>query len=207
MKARWRRYLPLYLLAAISVLPITAAYIAYYVVPPAGRTNYGTLIEPQRAAPPLPLTTLDGGAFDLRELRGHWVFVMVDDGECDQRCTDKLTMMRQQRAMTGKQRAQIERVWFVSDTAPLPIMLMREYEGTHFIRAPLQPLRAFLALPDEPDARLDDHIWVIDPNGNLMLRWPKNAEVKGVKRDVAKLLKVAAGWIRIDPPRAKEDAR
>jgi len=150
MKARWRRYLPLYLLAAISILPITAAYIAYYVVPPAGRTNYGTLIEPQRPAPTLPLTTLDGGAFDLRGLRGHWVLVMVDDGDCDQRCTDKLTMMRQQRVMTGKQRNQIERVWFVSDTAPLPIMLMREYEGTHFIRAPLQPCARFSRCPMSP---------------------------------------------------------
>ena len=45
---------------------------------------------------------------------------------------------------------------------------------------------------------LQDHIWVIDPSGNLMLRWPKNAESNGVKRDIAQLLKVAAGWVRID---------
>ena len=58
-------------------------------------------------------------------------------------------------------------------------------KGTHFVRAPLQPLQGFLALPDAADARLQDHIWVIDPRGNLMLRWPKNAEPNGVKRDVA----------------------
>lgn len=207
MKAQWRRYLPLYALVAITLLPIVGAYLAYYVVPPSGRTNYGTLIEPQRPAPVLALTTLDGAAFDLRQLRGHWAFVMVDASECDQRCADKLLMMRQQRSMTGRQRDQIDRIWFIPDTAPLPIVLMREYEGTYFIRAPLQSLRAFLALPDAPDARLEDHIWVIDPNGNLMLRWPKNPEIKGVRRDVAKLLKVAAGWIRIDPRRSHGDAR
>jgi hypothetical protein len=53
-------------------------------------------------------------------------------------------------------------------------MLMREYEGTHFVRAPLQPLRDFLALPDTGGTQLKDHIWLIDPRGNLMLRWPKD---------------------------------
>ena len=52
-------------------------------------------------------------------------------------------MMRQQRTMTGKDRNQIERVWLIPDQVPLSIMLMREYEGTHFIRAPQQPLRNF----------------------------------------------------------------
>ena len=207
MKTRWRRYLPLYLLIAITTLPIVAAYVAYYVAPPSGRTNYGTLIEPQRRTPVLPMTKIDGTAFDLRELRGNWVFVMVDSGDCDQRCEDKLLMMRQQRTMTGKDRDQIERVWLIPDQVPLSIMLMREFEGTHFIRTPLQPLRDFLALPDAADARLQDHIWVVDPSGNLMLRWPKNAQPNGVKRDVARLLSVAAGWVRIDPPRTQEQLR
>ncbi len=197
MKHRGRRYLPLYVLIAITILPVAAAYIAYYVVPPSGRTNYGTLIEPQRPTPTLPLARLDGTAFDLRELRGKWVFIMVDSGNCDRECEDKLLMMRQQRTMTGKNRDQIERVWLIVDQVPLSIMQMREYEGTHFIRAPLQALRDFLALPGA-DSRLQDHVWVIDPTGNLMLRWPKEAEPNGVKRDVARLLSVAAGWVRID---------
>lgn len=201
MKKRWRRYLPLYLVIAITVLPIVAAYVFYYVVPPSGRTNYGTLIEPQRPTPALPMTKLDGTPFDWRELRGNWVLVMVDGGDCDRRCEDKLLMMRQQRTMTGKDRDQIERVWLIPDQAPLSIMLMREYEGTHFIRAPALALWDFLALPDAVGGRLQDHIWVIDPRGNLMLRWPKNAEPNGVKRDIAQLLKAAAGWVRIDPPR------
>lgn len=206
MRTRARRYLPLYVLLAITILPIVAAYVAYYFLPPSSRTNYGTLIEPQRPVPALSLANLDGTAFDLQKLRGSWVFVMVDGGGCDTRCTGKLLMMRQQRTMTGKDRDRIERVWLISDQVPLPIVLMREYEGTHFIRGPPQPLWDFFAVPDASDARLEDHIWVIDPRGNLMLRWPKNAEVNGVKRDVAKLLKVAAGWIRI-APRTEEIVR
>ncbi len=74
---RWRRYLPLYVLMAITIVPIAAAYISYYFAPPAGRTNYGTLLQPQRPVPALSLTNLDGTRFDLRQLAGNWVFVMV----------------------------------------------------------------------------------------------------------------------------------
>jgi hypothetical protein len=203
---RWRRYLPLYVLMAITIVPIAAAYISYYFAPPAGRTNYGTLLEPQRPVPALSLTNLDGTRFDLRQLAGNWVFVMVDSGQCDKPCANKLLMMRQQRAMTGKDQNRIERVWLITDREPLPIMLMREYEGTHFVRAPLQELRDFMVLPDAPGAQLQDHIWLIDPRSNLMLRWPKNPEINGVKRDLARLLKISAGWIRIDSGRAQPRA-
>ena len=199
MKTRFRRYLPLYILLALGVLPVAAAYIAYYVLPPSSRTNYGSLIEPQRPVPVLPLATVDGSPFDMRHLLGRWVLVMVDTSECNGNCAGKLLMMRQQRTMTGKDRNRIERVWLITDQAPLPILLMREYEGTHFIRAPLQQLRNILVLPESNDAQLTDHIWLIDPRGNLMLRWPRNAQINGVKRDIARLLKVAAGWILIDP--------
>jgi hypothetical protein len=205
MKRR-RRLLPLYALLAITIIPIAAAYISYNFMPPKGRTNYGTLL-PQRPVPALPLTNLDGSRFDLRQLTGSWIFVMVDGGQCDKRCADKLLMMRQQRTMTGKDRYRIERVWLITDQEPLPIMLMREYEGTHFVRAPLQPLRDFLLLPDTTGAQMEDHIWLIDPHGNLMLRWPKSPEINGVKRDIAQLLKISAGWIRIDAGRGYQSAQ
>jgi len=204
---RWRRYLPLYVLVAITIVPIAIAYISYYFAPPASRTNYGTLLQPQRPVPDLALANLDGSRFNLRQLRGSWVLVMADGAQCDQPCADKLLMMRQQRTMTGKDRGRIERVWLVTDQEPLPIMLMREYEGTHFVRAPLQALRDFLVLPDAAGAQLKDHIWLIDPRGNLMLRWPKDPEINGVKRDIAKLLKVSAGWIRIDRRSAQPEAQ
>jgi hypothetical protein len=196
--SHWRRYRTLYLLIAVTVAPVLAAYTAYYLVPPAGRTNYGTLIEPQRPTPVLPLRGLDGADFDLRSLQGRWVFVMVDSGDCEATCIEKLFHMRQQRTMTGKERDRIERVWLITDGVPLSTVLMREFEGTHFVRSPVEPLRAFLPLPAAPDARLADHIWVIDPFGNLMLRWPRNPDPSRTKRDIAKLLRASATWVRLE---------
>lgn len=199
--SHWRRNRVLYLLVAVTLAPILASYFAYYVAPPAGRTNYGTLVEPQRPVPAIPATGLDGTAFDLRLLKDKWVLVMVDGGACDEYCQTKLFHMRQQRTMTGKERDEIERVWFITDREPLSNTLIREYEGTYFVRVDEGDIRSLLALPDSADAALRDHIWVIDPLGNLMLRWPRNPDPKGTKSDIARLLKASSFWTRVERPK------
>jgi len=196
--SHWRRNRVLYLLIAVTLAPILASYFAYYVMPPSGRVNYGALVEPQQPVPALSATSLDGTAFDLRSLKDKWVFVMADGGACDEHCQAKLFHMRQLRTMTGKERDEIERLWLITDREPLSNMLIREYEGTHFVRVDERDLRAFLALPDAPDASLRDHIWLVDPLGNLMLRWPRNPDPKGTKGDIVRLMKAASLWTRVE---------
>jgi hypothetical protein len=196
--SHWRRNRALYLLVAVTLAPILASYFAYYVMPPTARTNYGTLVEPQRPVPAIPATGLDGAAFDLRTLKDKWILVMADEAACDQHCQSKLFHMRQQRTMTGKERDQIERVWFVTDGAPVSAALIREYEGTHIARVDERDVRPLLALPGTADANLRDHIWLIDPYGNLMLRWPRSPDPKGTKNDLARLLKASSLWTRVE---------
>jgi hypothetical protein len=196
--SHWRRNRALYLLIAVTVAPIIAAYYAYYVAPPEGRTNYGTLIEPQRPLPAIQGTGLDGTAFEVRSLKDKWIFAMVDGGSCDARCQSKLLHMRQQRTMAGKDRDAIERLWFVTDRSAVPAAVLREYAGTIVIRVDERDLVPLLALPDTPDASLRDHVWVIDPLGNLMLRWPRDPDPKGTRSDMARLLKAASMWTRVE---------
>ena len=196
--SHWRRNRVLYLLVAVTLAPILASYFAYYVMPPTGRTNYGTLVQPQRPVPAIAATGLDGAAFDLRTLKDKWVLVMADEAACDEHCQSKLFHIRQQRTMTGKERDGIERVWLITDRAPVSNVLIGEYEGTYFVRVDERDIRPLLALPDGGSSNLRDHIWLIDPSGNLMLRWPRNPDPKGTKNDIARLLKASALWTRIE---------
>ncbi len=189
--SHWRRYRTLYVLLAVCAAPVLASYLAYYVFPPAGRTNYGDLVLPQRPAPSLALTRLDGSRLEMKELRGQWLMVHVDAAACAAACQRKLWNMRQVRLTQGKDRDRIRRVWLITDAAPLDTILLREYEGTLFLRANRAELEAFLALPDDPDARLGDHIWLIDPLGNLMLRWPKDEDPNRMKKDLTRLLRAS----------------
>ena len=189
--SHWRRYRMLYLLLAVCVAPVIASYTAYYLLPPAGRTNYGALVEPQRPLPALSLRRLDGTAVEAASLRGSWLMVQVDGGECDAACAKKLWQMRQVRLTTGKDADRVGRVWLIVDEAPLASSVMREYDGTMFLRARADEVAAFLPLPAGPGARLADHIWLIDPLGNLMMRWPKDADPNRMKKDLIRLLKAS----------------
>ena len=190
--SHWRRYRTLYLLIAVCVAPVIASYTAYYLLPPSGRTNYGTLVEPQRPMPALSLQRLDGTAVEVEKLRGSWLMLQVDGSACDAACEKKLWHMRQVRLTTGKDADRVQRVWLIADEAPLATSVIREYDGTLFLRARVDEVTAFLPLPEEAGARLADHIWLVDPLGNLMLRWPKDADPSRMKKDLIKLLKASA---------------
>lgn len=189
--SHWRRYRALYLLIAVCVAPVLASYFAYYVLPPSGRTNYGELVLPQRPVPPLALARLDGTRVDAASLRGQWLMLQVDEAACGPACQRKLWNMRQVRLTQGKDRDRIERIWLIVDDAPLETMLLREYDGTLFLRAQRAQLEPLLALPADAGARLTDHIWLVDPLGNLMLRWPKDADPNRMKKDLTKLLRAS----------------
>ncbi|UCE30458.1 MAG: cytochrome C oxidase subunit I [Burkholderiales bacterium] len=193
-----RRRWPLYLLIAIGLAPVIASYFAYYVIQPGGRTNYGTLLEPQIDLPPLELRTLDGTRFDLERLRGRWIMLMADRAGCAGACQRKLYLARQIRLTTGKEQERIERVWIVTDDAPVAPSLLREYEGMHVVRA--DPARLdFLPVEAPAQTRLTDHIYMVDPLGHLMMRFPADPDPGPMKRDVAKLVRATAGWIMIEP--------
>jgi hypothetical protein len=189
--SHWSRYRTLYLLLAVCVAPVLASYTAYYLLPPSGRTNYGALIEPQRPLPTLALQQLDGTPLPAARLRGYWTMVQVDTGACGAACDRKLWKMRQVRLTAGKDADRVQRVWLIIDETPLATTVIREYDGTLFLRARRDEVAAFLLLPDEPSGDLADPIWLIDPLGNLMMRWPRDADPNRMKKDLTRLLKAS----------------
>jgi hypothetical protein len=166
------------------------------VIRPSSRTNYGELLDPRQfPIPPLGVTTLDGKPTGLEAYHGKWIMLQVGASDCPQTCRDKLVAMRQQRLMQGKDAERIERVWLVTDAQPLDTMLLREFDGTRMLRVPAGALARWL--PVEPGSQAADYMYLIDPLGNLMMRFPKdfNQDVEQrnkVKRDIGKLLKASA---------------
>ena len=174
---------------AICAAPVFASYYVYYFVRPDARSNYGTLIDPQRPMPALHLKTLDGRPFDSTTLRGKWAMVMVAGGDCPAACVSRLYHLRQVRLTTGKERDRVERIWLIPDATPLSTMLMREYDGTQMLRADPAELERWLpTATGEPAGDYADHIYIVDPLGNLMMRFPRDADPSRTKRDLAKLL-------------------
>ncbi len=186
-RGRWK----LFALFAVCAAPLIASYFTYYVIKPTSRTNYGSLLDPR--AYPMPVlgaTTLDGKPAELAQYKGKWLMLQVDQGACEASCRKKLYEMRQLRTAQGKEMERIERIWLITDATPLDTVLMREYDGTRMLRVPAGAVQAWL--PAEQGTTPADHLYMIDPLGNLMMRFPQDADPNKIKKDVRKLLKASS---------------
>ena len=186
-KGRWK----LFLVILVCASPIILSYLTYYVIKPQSRTNYGAFIDPRDyPIPELGTHALDGKPIALDAYKGKWIMLQVDGAECRAACEKKLHDMRQLRLAQGKEMERIERVWLITDDKPLDTILMREFDGTHMLRAKAEAVRAWL--PVEESSTMADHIYMIDPLGNLMMRFPKDADPNKIKKDIVKLLKASS---------------
>ena len=180
----------LMLLLAVCAAPVIASYLTYYFIKPEKRTNYGTLLDPrQYPMPKLGSQMLDGKAQELDAFKGKWLMLNIDSGACAAVCEKKLYAMRQLRTAQGKERTRIERVWLITDQVALDTRILREYDGTRLLRVTPEVLQKWL--PVETGNSLHDHLYIIDPLGNVMMRYPKAADPNKIKRDIGKLLRAS----------------
>jgi hypothetical protein len=188
-KGRWK----LMAVLAVCAAPLIASYVVYYggFAESFGRTNYGTILDPrQHETPELKASTLDGKPTSIDALKGKWLMVRTGPAACDDACRKQMFAMRQLRLMQGKEMNRVERVWLVTDSAPLDTVVLKEYDGVTVLRVDPQALQQWL--PVEEGSQMRDHLYMIDPLGNLMMRFPKDPEPQKVKKDIGKLLKASA---------------
>lgn len=187
--------LKMLLVWAVCAAPVLASYLAYYVIKPQTRTNYGSLITPPKPMPAdaaLALNQLDGASIKLSSLKGQWLLVTVAGGACDAVCEKHLYLQRQLREILGRDKDRLDRVWLVDDQAPVRANLLEGLKGAWVLRADQAGLQRWLA-PQEGRA-LDAHLYLIDPRGDWMMRFPADAEPSRIKKDLTRLLKASESW-------------
>ncbi|MBP3980113.1 MULTISPECIES: SCO family protein [unclassified Acidovorax] len=188
---RWKMLAVLLVCAA----PVIASYLTYYVVRPEGRRNYGELIQPQRTLPDLATATLDGAPAKLPALKGQWLLVSVGGGACEALCQQHLYLQRQLRESVGKEKDRVDWVWLVTDAAPVPPDIAAALQKATVLRVDAPALAQWL----EPAAghALAEHLYLVDPMGNWMMRFPAGMDAAGAakaKRDLERLLRASSSW-------------
>ncbi len=182
-------------LALVCAVPVVASYFSYYVVRPDGRRNFGTLIEPQRELPAVTATGLNGQPVDLRQLKGQWLLVSVAGAACDAGCQSNLYLQRQMREGLGKDRERIDWVWLVSDDEPVSPQLQPALATATVLRVPPADLARWLV--PEPGHQLQEHLYLVDPLGHWMMRFPARLDkdtAPKAKRDLERLLRASSSW-------------
>lgn len=185
----------LLLVLFVCALPVIFSYLTYYIIRPQSSTAYGELIDPPRVMPDMQITSLENQASNLQDLRGQWLLVTVAAGACNLDCENLLFVQRQLHKSLGKEQAKLERVWLVTDAAPIAPTLIQALNGATVLRIKADDLEQWLS--PASDRSLSDHLYLIDPMGRWMMRFPPHPDASSaakIKRDVERLIRAASSW-------------
>jgi hypothetical protein len=187
--------LKMLIILLVCAAPVMASYFMYYVVRPDGRRNYGELITPQRTLPSFNVTAADGSKLNFSTLKDQWLLISVAGGACDAVCRQNLYFQRQLRESLGREKDRVDWVWLVSDDEPIPEPLQPALNGATVLRVSPPDLAQWLDAA--PGQRLADHLYLVDPMGNWMMRFPAVMDAAGAakaKSDLERLLRAASSW-------------
>lgn len=193
-----RGRLKMLVLLLVCATPVVASYLAYFVVRPSARSNYSELIEPQRPIPTdLVLADLRGAPVSASSLQGQWLLVVVAGGACDAACERHLWIQRQLREALGRDKDRVDKLWLVNDAAgPQPRALEAVSLGTPATVLRVAPSSLANWLQPAAGRSIEDHLYIVDPMGNWMMRVLADPEPSRLKRDIDRLLRASASWDR-----------
>lgn len=181
---------------AVCAAPVIASYFTYFVLKPQGRTNYSELITPPRELPTaLALRTLVGEPVAATSLRGQWLMLVVSGGGCDAPCEKQLYLQRQLRETLGREKDRVDKLWLITDAATPSSELLAAIaagDAATVLRVDAESLATWLS----PSAgqQLSDHLYLVDPMGQWMMRTPVDPDPAKLKRDLERLLRASASW-------------
>jgi cytochrome oxidase Cu insertion factor (SCO1/SenC/PrrC family) len=172
---------------ALFATPLLLSFVLYYGSGwrPAGHTNHGELIAPPRPLPSIALPMPGGQRADAGVLQGKWSLVYVGSGACDESCRSALYFLQQTHLSLGNLMPRVQRLFLASRDC---------CSGT--------PQAAGLITLDATGAEAADlrsafpsgtatTVYVVDPRGNLMMRYDARADPKGLREDLKKLLNLS----------------
>ncbi|MBV1916184.1 MAG: hypothetical protein KUG72_12410 [Pseudomonadales bacterium] len=159
--------------------PLVAAWvmIGTGVGIPAGTSNHGELMSPGLVVPK-QVNALQGG---------RWGLVMIGD-HCEQPCKDQLVLMQQVHKSLGKEFGRMQSIWFKYEDHEL-FPAENSGEPDSVPSRVTEEMSAWLTAHQLPN---DDYsIWLIDPLGNLVLRFSPGTDGRDILTDIRFLLKAS----------------
>ncbi|MGQ7846820.1 SCO family protein [Granulosicoccus sp. 3-233] len=182
---------------AVFAVPLILATIYLQVVRlsggQVGDTSRGQLIKPA-----VPLTEFSLQASDevleLESLYGIWTMLYMPEGECLDACRMSLYNMRQVRLALNQRMDRVQRVVLAESAEQLDEALQAEHLG--LIVATGSPaeqavLKDQVRAAESAMESSTGAIYLLDPFGNVMLRFPADLPPESMLKDIKHLLKVS----------------
>lgn len=175
------------LLAAFFLGPLALAFVIYYGFDwrPAGSTEHGELLRPVVKLPDVALGEERNGVTPT--LRRKWSLIIITTEGCDAACQAVLYETRQVRTAMSRERDRIQRVLLIgveTDRATIEL----QHPDLLIVDTSSPSGRTLAAALGDIDS---EFIYLADPLGNLMMRFPRDTGMKGIHTDLKKLLRLS----------------
>jgi len=179
----------LWILLAISVLPFVAAY-AYYNFGSFNKfSNNGEILRQVIDVQSLQLKNKDGQKIAREDLTKKWRMILIVKNDCDKNCQLSLYNMRQLNVALGKHYDRFRHMLIHTETMDTDFanLVETQYKDTlHSYSSTAILNEAF------KDAEIfSNSIYIMDPIGNIMMRFDLNMDPKLILKDLNRLLKVS----------------
>jgi len=169
--------------------PVLAAFMIYFSpgkIRPPGSTAHGQLLDPIPTLPAFQLTTVTGGVLDENWLARRWWLVYFSPDACEARCMADLENLSKVRVLLSKERDRMGYTLMTPGPGPTDLdddaLLIGWPVGTR--ASEVEMLLRQVSSGDQP-------LFIVDPQRNLVMRYPAAVDPAGVLEDVKRLLKLS----------------
>ena len=184
-------------LIGIYAAPLLAAWLWLGYVRSnegAGVSVNGELIKPAVPLKAFDLADADGQARDVDSLKEKWSMLYFADGDCSEACEKSLYNMRQVRLSTGRRMDRVQRVLITPQVKEMSALLKDASEGLAVLGGTpeqIDSLRQQVVKAQDGMGECVDCVYLVDPFGNVMMRFAPDLDPKKILKDLKHLLKVS----------------
>lgn len=191
----------LLILISIFVLPMLASWTLFFYTQKTGElwgtSNKGVLVTPMIALQDVNLALQDGQTLTLKEIETQWTLLYLMPAECNAACREDIFHMRQVHVSVHKDFSRVQRLLVLND----PEQLQAENEFLQHYDDMLlalsddasQPLATQITMPENESltASTQGHIFIIDPQANVMMVYEQGVDPEKLFKDLKKLLRMS----------------
>lgn len=183
-----------FLVFLLPVMIATLMHSEWFDWQPAGMRNHGELVQPVLPIQDFEVSLADDDAvvLDRAALLDRWMLVYYHPASCAEVCLENLYWLRQIRRAQDRHQPDVGLVFAAREPASADT---RDHilglAGDFLILAGPEAETFWTQLPGDG---VNAAFFILDPVGNIIMRYPEDADHNGIRRDLRRLLT----WTRRD---------
>lgn len=178
----------LWLLLASFLVPAILAYGYYFSGDRPSVASNGELITPVIDISTLKLTDKSGEVLSTEQLTPKWRMYYFVGSSCDMKCQDDLYNLRQMNIALGKHKDRVQHVIVHLDQPASDFIDYINAEHQQAIRVYSKAENIENLITKDTNAQ---SIFLVDPLGNVMMKFSNELTPKLILKDINKLLKIS----------------